>query len=170
MPHSSDSAWRKGQWPNFTRGARGGWITSWLMVEGRRPNDGPVSRWIFTGISTERLMDPDWVNVCLSLVSRNRRKNCWWPCLRKKDDKPATKSINYAKIDKYILFWLQFVPTMVLESHKNIPKHLLLLLSGTTVESPQCNQSNFIFNSITIWYVAGTANSSHRWKMEVKYI
>lgn len=51
VPHSSYAEQRKGQWPHFTRGARGGWWRAkWLMAEGEKakrvdvPREHPVSR------------------------------------------------------------------------------------------------------------------------------
>lgn len=65
------------------------------MAEGRRPNDGPASRWIFTGIPVEPLMDTDWVNVCLSLVLQEQEEKTVDDfVLEKRFDKSATKSIN----------------------------------------------------------------------------
>lgn len=51
VPHSSYAEQRKGQWPHFTRGARGGWWRAkWLMAEGEKakqvdvPREHPLSR------------------------------------------------------------------------------------------------------------------------------
>lgn len=121
----------KGSGPTSPEVQEGGWITPWLMAEGRRPNDTPVSRWILTGISADHLLDSDWVNVCLSLVSRNRGKELFMTLSVTKNalmNQPLKVSTLKSKnIPAYKLFATRFW-------NLRKPRLLLSLLSGTNTQ------------------------------------
>lgn len=156
----------KGSGPTSPEVQEGGWITPWLTAEGRRPNDMPVSRWIFSGSSADRLLDPDWGKVCLSLVSRKggEKKLLMTLSVTKKcNDESSTKGINWVKnFPGYKLFSTWFW---------NLRKHPQTLYYKYTVQWPNYNYANFSFiSAAATWFVAGPDKWSRRKNMEAKYI
>lgn len=105
----------KGSGPTSPEVQEGGWITLWLMAEGRRPNDTPVSRWILTGISadsaqTGRMFAWVW-------FPGTEEKNCFWPWVWKKNalmNQPL-------KVSTLKRSCIQVVRYMILESQKTSP-------------------------------------------------
>lgn len=103
-------------------------------------------------------MDPDWLNVCWSLPSApgTEEQTADDLVLEGKYDKPAPESINYMKKDKYTLFWLQFVLTMVLESHKTDVSYCCCLVPHIHCPITKMQSIRFYFqqhnNPICFWH------------------